>query len=258
MNQQAILDYWDAYIYDQQTTETEDVDCLLSILRDSPKRVLEVACGTGRICVPLAQAGHEVEGFDISGPMLARAYRKAEMWPNLRCYQADALKQDWGQGFDAVVLAANLLINIDAAGDYQQAQRTFLRKAHACLKPGGHLYLDFDCVNWPDQPDVDSGEWVCFDGTDDHGTYGRFIVVSGAYSRKTRKTIGSRRRYEITPHEGEPFTMERQRDKYFPTLEQVCGWLYEIGFTIDQLYGGHQKQPFTEKNRRAILWAGKT
>jgi 2-polyprenyl-3-methyl-5-hydroxy-6-metoxy-1,4-benzoquinol methylase len=40
--------------------------------------VLELACGTGRLSVPLAKDGHEVLGLDISDAMLRAARAKAE------------------------------------------------------------------------------------------------------------------------------------------------------------------------------------
>ena len=40
--------------------------------------VLEVACGTGRITLPIARAGLDVTGLDVSRPMLELARRKAE------------------------------------------------------------------------------------------------------------------------------------------------------------------------------------
>src|SRR5215212_2491148 len=39
--------------------------------------VLELACGTGRLLVPMAQAGLQVTGVDIVRPMLDRARAKA-------------------------------------------------------------------------------------------------------------------------------------------------------------------------------------
>jgi len=38
---------------------------ILSLLGNSPKRVLEIGCGNGRLLVPVALAGHEVTGIDI-------------------------------------------------------------------------------------------------------------------------------------------------------------------------------------------------
>ncbi len=257
LNKQEILSHWYAEIYDQNVIETKDIECLLSILGAEPKRVLEVACGTGRICVPLAKAGHIVSGFDMDEAMLLRAQCKAEFLPNLHCYHMNALVSDWGDGFEVVVMAGNLFINIVTAGDYQQAQRTFLKKAYDTLMIGGHLYLDFDCVDWPDVSADDHSEWVCFEGTDDRGTYGKFIVVSGGYSSKERKSINSIRRYEIIPERGDKFSIERVWNKYFPTLEQTCSWLYDAGFSIDRLYGSYDKQPFTPENRRAVIWAKK-
>ncbi|WP_135820351.1 class I SAM-dependent methyltransferase [Halostella litorea] len=41
------------------------------------KRVLEIACGTGRFTVMLAERGADVVGLDISGPMLQQGREKA-------------------------------------------------------------------------------------------------------------------------------------------------------------------------------------
>jgi len=45
-------------------------------------RVLELGCGTGRLTLPLAQAGHEVTGIDLSPAMLARARAKLGAQPS--------------------------------------------------------------------------------------------------------------------------------------------------------------------------------
>ena len=41
-------------------------------------RVLEIACGTGRFTVMLAERGADITGLDISGPMLQEGRRKAK------------------------------------------------------------------------------------------------------------------------------------------------------------------------------------
>jgi len=41
------------------------------------KRILEIACGTGRFTVLLAERGADVVGLDISGPMLSQGREKA-------------------------------------------------------------------------------------------------------------------------------------------------------------------------------------
>jgi SAM-dependent methyltransferase len=42
------------------------------------RRVLEIACGTGRFTVMLAERGADVTGLDISGPMLQEGRQKAQ------------------------------------------------------------------------------------------------------------------------------------------------------------------------------------
>ena len=42
------------------------------------KRVLEIACGTGRFTVMLAERGADITGLDISGPMLQEGRKKAQ------------------------------------------------------------------------------------------------------------------------------------------------------------------------------------
>ena len=249
MDQNDLMRHWYAYIYDQEVVQ-DDVAHILSTVGAAPQRILEVACGSGRIAIPLARAGHSVTGFDIDEFMLARIPAKAGGMENLKCYRADAIADDWGSGFDVVILSGNVLVNIVTDEDYQQAQELFIRKAAACVKQGGHMYLDFDCVNWPKEKPGQHGEWVCFEGTDDLGTYGKYIVVGGEYSRKTRVNRGTRR-YEITPKDGGAFTVTTQSLKYFPTYEQVVAWLEKAGWEIEW-HASVRRRTF-----HAIIWAKK-
>ncbi|MHB9288445.1 class I SAM-dependent methyltransferase [Halobacteriales archaeon Cl-PHB] len=43
------------------------------------KKVLEIACGTGRFTVMLAEQGADIVGLDISGPMLQQGREKAQV-----------------------------------------------------------------------------------------------------------------------------------------------------------------------------------
>lgn len=47
-------------------------------LLPSHARVLDVGCGYGRVALPLARAGYEVEGFDLSGNLIETARRTAD------------------------------------------------------------------------------------------------------------------------------------------------------------------------------------
>jgi len=251
-------DYWYAYIYEQQVIQADEVEFILQTVGPAPKRILEVACGGGRILAPLAQVGHMVTGFDADKGMLERCEMKIRPFPNASCYYADAITGDWGEDYDVVILAGNILLNIVSDMDYAQSQALLIRRAWESLKPGGRLYLDLDCFDRPAETSSKRRERVCFEGTDDLGTYGKYIIISGDYSPETR-IDRSGRRYEITPPGGKTEVFESVSVKHFPRLEQVHSWLTAAGFKIEEEYGGYDRRPVDESRigNRAIIWARK-
>jgi SAM-dependent methyltransferase len=251
--------YWYAYTYEQQVEQGDEVAFILDTIGTTPKHILEVACGGGRILAPLAEAGHVVTGFDADQAMLERCKVKIKQYSNARCYYADAVHEDWGKDFEVVVLAGSILLNIVSDMDYAQSQVLFIKKAAQALRKGGHLYLDLDCFDRPAQNTDIKYEWVCFEGTDDRGTYGKYIVESGVYSAETR-IDSSGRRYEITPLNGATEVYKVQITKHFPTLSQIHAWLSDAGFIIEQEYGGYNRNPVDETimGNRAVIWARKS
>jgi ubiquinone/menaquinone biosynthesis C-methylase UbiE len=66
-----------AEIYDQSETYTDDVVLIQNLIQGSGHlRILEPFCGTGRILIPLALAGHTLVGLDNAAGMLLRAKEK--------------------------------------------------------------------------------------------------------------------------------------------------------------------------------------
>src|SRR5262249_47011471 len=59
-----------------------DVEFYARLAKDAGGRVLEVACGTGRIAIALAERGLDVTGVDVSDGMLTIARRKAAAAPD--------------------------------------------------------------------------------------------------------------------------------------------------------------------------------
>ncbi len=102
-------------------------------------RVLEYGCGTGRITLPLAAAGHDVTAVDPSSPMLARlAERLAETSLPVRHVLGDATTLSLGERFDTVLFPFNGLAHVhDAAG-----LAAFFARVHDHLAPGGRFAFD--------------------------------------------------------------------------------------------------------------------
>lgn len=69
---------------------------------------------------PLARAGHKAAGLDFDGYMLKKIGPKAAL-ENIAWRRADVIKDDWGSGFDVVLIAANFLFNLISDMDYERA-----------------------------------------------------------------------------------------------------------------------------------------
>lgn len=256
MDINKIKDHWYASIYDQQENQTDDVELMLSILGNEPKNILEVCCGGGRILVPLAQAGHHVVGFDMDEDMMSMIPEKIAGLSNIKFYKADAINSDWGDNYDVVILAGNILINIVTDMDYKEAQQVFIQKAADALKIGGYVYLDFSLFAQPENYFNSTRDRVHFEGYDDTGVYGKYIGCGGSYDINTQMTNG-KSRTEITLPSGETHVFEKKSAKHIPTLQNVHDWLANSGFTIEQEYGDYAKNAISETTRRAIIYARK-
>jgi SAM-dependent methyltransferase len=263
LNGDFITKHWYASVYEQFENQTNDVEFLIGVLKehtgDTPQKILEAACGGGRVCVPLAEAGHTVTGFDSDEQMLLRCYRRMRGLGNIRCFAADATTADWGTAFDVVLLAGNLLINIESETDYAQAQRTLISKAAAALRKGGHLYLDFDLHGNPAPffSSLEVSSYFC--GTDELGTKGRTVSYGSTYDPVTRICAGTAH-WELTTNAGETIVVPRRWHKHIPTQAQVYAWLREAGLAIKRTYLDYSQETVpvpARDNCRATLWARK-
>jgi SAM-dependent methyltransferase len=84
------VDYSEYYDLDHDITL--DLDFYRAYARISGSPILELACGTGRVALPLAEAGFEIHGMDISENMLEVCRRKVSaqgLGERIQLIQAD-------------------------------------------------------------------------------------------------------------------------------------------------------------------------
>lgn len=251
--------HWYACVYDKTFSESEnDIGFLIDIIGSDPKNILEVCCGTGRILVPLAKAKHKITGIDIDEFMMERIIQKAKGMDNIDFHKADAVKDDWGSGYDVVVLACNIMMNIIAEESNDPPQKIFIERASKALKPGGYIYLDFVIhkdENESNEPD--SSEWVIFEGTDDRNISGKFIMCAGGYYDKNKQMSYGRRKIELILPNGEINIHEYDFNKRMPKLDETIEWLHNNNFRIEQIFGNYDRDPISDKTERAIIYAKK-
>ena len=72
--------YRDAAFYDEEFAEREfEIPFYRRLANRCGGPILEVACGTGRLTIPLAMGGHQIAALDVSEPMLRLAKQKAQI-----------------------------------------------------------------------------------------------------------------------------------------------------------------------------------
>lgn len=99
-------EFADAANYDQQDPSDTGVAFYTALAREAGGPVLEIACGTGRVSIPIAQAGFAVVGLDIVPGMLERARAKSAGLP-ARWVEADARSFELGKRFRLIFLTGN-------------------------------------------------------------------------------------------------------------------------------------------------------
>jgi ubiquinone/menaquinone biosynthesis C-methylase UbiE len=144
-----------ARLYDLDLVEDPgDVDLYLALASRTGGPVLELAAGTGRIAVPLAEASHRVTAVDIDPAMLARARDRAEVAAKatrdrIEFVEADLLALDLPAAgtFKLAFIALNSLFLLATRAAQRDAFTTMARH----LAPGGLAVVD---VWLPDADDL--------------------------------------------------------------------------------------------------------
>lgn len=218
--------------------------------------ILELGCGTGRVLLPLAEAGFAVTGVDVSAAMLDRVRGKLAARPHLaprvRLVQGDARDLDLPERFGLAFWALNSFMHLLTQPDQLRA----LRNARGLLREGGLLILDLF------QPDpallLEADGRLLHDATWWHGPDDRTVLK---YSSR-RLDQGEQRLdvtyiYEEQPPDGRtsrvvaPFAL-----RYLHRFEAEL-LLERAGFAVEALYGSYELDEFAADSERMIFVARK-
>jgi len=205
--------------------------------------VLELACGTGRVAIPLAEAGFSVTGIDYSEGMLKIARQKSSA---VEWIQGDIRDFHLNRQFSTVIFVFNALCHLLTLEDFEACMRCV--REH--LAPEGRLIIDvfvpeFRILTHPHD------SLFLFNQYDDPDGSGRIIVMSSnRYEPDTQiNRIITYHRFPNGPEVQGSLTMRM----YFP--QELDALLKYNGFTIEQKFGDYDGKPFDSKSEQQIIVA---
>lgn len=250
----------DAELYDIVYADyTDDIAFYVQEAQQAAGPCLELACGTGRVLLPVAEAGVTVTGIDSSKQMIARAKRKVAALPeatqaNVTLAEGDMRTFSFDEQFALIYIPFRAFLHLMQVSD----QIIALRNIHRHLRPGGRLALNFF------DPSL---EYIVAHG----GPIGGALHTTGESFVDPRS--GNLLIEWATIH----YTQHLQRiDQYFVYDEvdprgRVMGRLYRnlqlrycfrwefehllarCGFEVVSLYGAFNRQPYVQAGQE-LIW----
>jgi RimJ/RimL family protein N-acetyltransferase/SAM-dependent methyltransferase len=248
-------DAWSAEAYDRGLDAwRDDVEVWLALAKETGGPVLELACGTGRALLPLAEAGYECVGVDLSPHMLAVAQRKregmaAEVRARVTLTEGDMRGFELRRQFGLVFMTARTLQALLTRED----QRACLERCARHLRPGGLLGIDVfnprldrlvrpgGVDEKPDEHEGPEGRQVRETGHTDYDLASQTLIWRSRLECRERDGQTTVRGYVCPLHYFFRFEME---------------WMLEAcGFEVEAWYGDFARSTFTAESPEMVFVA---
>jgi SAM-dependent methyltransferase len=225
----------------------------------APATVLELGCGTGRVLLPLARAGHEVTGIDQSRSMLARCEAKLGAEPEVvrdrvTLHQTDArqftVAAPTADGFALAVAPFRVLQHLPAPAD----QLRCLEAVRRHLAPGGRFAFDVFNPHY---------SLMTRDRSHEAEDTPELRLADGRYMRRTSRVTRVRwveqiSDIELTYYLRTGSAVDRVVHA-FPmrwfTPSELEHLLARVGFRIESVYGTFERRPLTDESPEIIVVA---
>jgi SAM-dependent methyltransferase len=199
--------------------------------------ILDLACGQGRILLPLAKQGYRMTGVDLSPTLLAKARTDAEIRGlHVDLVHADMRRFKLSAPVDAVI---SMFSTIGYFETDPEDQATFEHVA-AVLRPGGSFLLDtanplavfrhYAAKDWLETPD------------------GLRVLVQRAYNARSGR---NREDWRIIRPDGTEEHRWFQVRLY--TLPELAALLERVDLAIERVFGGLQEEEYGLASRRLIV-----
>jgi SAM-dependent methyltransferase len=240
--------YRDGRHYDLENAWfVEDIPFFLSMVQRYGQPVLELACGTGRITLPIAEAGYRVTGLDLSAGMLATARAKAAgRGLDVEWVQADCRTFDLGRQFALVLFPFNSIAHLH---DLESIEACFARvRAH--LAPHGRFVIDMfnpRLEYLTRQPGVARRPVAEYDDPDGGGPV--IITEDNVYDRANQ--VNYIKWYFSIGGQEEVMVQDLNMRMFFP--QELDALLKYNGLPVDAKYGDYDGSPFLSDSPKQLV-----
>jgi ubiquinone/menaquinone biosynthesis C-methylase UbiE len=229
--------------------QNKDVPFLLNLVRKYGGHVLECACGTGRVLIPIAEAGFKIHGIDTSEEMLGVLKKRVSRLPkDVRkniCYEKMDMRDfDLGKRFRTCIIPFTSLYHLETDSD----MRKFLKSVRKHLEEKGILIIDVFDFN-PETPQ------------------GRFVLhveaksPDGRVMKKYGKTVFGKNQVNdcwfkiVVEEKGKKREIRQKFRLHYLLHDQMWKLLEKEGFRVISVYGNYDSGPYHvgKPNERMIF-----
>src|ERR1022692_3209537 len=217
-------------VYDAMFGWSRDDDFFLSVVGQTPAaQVLDLGCGTGRLALAMAAAGHAVTGVDPARASLDTARAKPGAG-QVTCIEGTSPVLP-GASFDVAVMTSHVA---QFFGSDEEWDATLADLSRAMV-PGGMLTFDTRdprARGWERWNPADSRREVTLPD-------GRMVTAVTQVHAVTAGVVDFSISYAFSDGEELVSTASLR----FRTEEELRSSLRAAGFTIEQIYGGWNRAP---------------
>jgi SAM-dependent methyltransferase len=241
----------------------DDVAFYTDLAAGAGPKLLEIGCGTGRVTLPLAQAGSHVTGVDASQAMLERcrlrlASAPARVAQRVTLARADVRELSEQAPFDhaMALIPLNTFAHFAKPEDRQRA----LAEVRAHLVAGGRLVLDLD-QEGPRrllaQPGLLwlMGNWQTTPPNPAPEATQRVTHLVSAVPGPDPDTITVTHIYDAQDEHGMVRRTVTTMTQAVLTHQEVLLTLAQAGFAVEAVYGSYDLDPYRSGAERIVVVA---
>lgn len=227
----------------------EDLPFWLELAKQQSGPVLELGCGTGRVLLPLLQAGFETYGLDNNLEMLRflRGSLPPEQQGKVTVFQADMAHFHLARRFPLIILPCNTLSTLPA-----QARRSTLGRVREHLSSGGIFAASLPnpaaLAEMPRRGEEELEE------TFSHPLSGNPVQVSSAWRRRAHHFTVTWHYDHLLP-DGQVERLTAQAVHALEPPEVYFEELAQAGLRTMGVYGEFDRSLYTQESPNLILVA---